>query len=896
MKILLVDHTPIYRQILQQALSGYREFTLEFAGSAAEARALVEQGEFHFVAVSRFLPDIDGLELVRELRSSGRFVFEPVILLTSSPTAELATEAEQAGVTEIFRKHDIVELVSFLRRFLGIFTPLRGRVLYVEDARDQRLAMESQLRTWGMEVDAFGTAEDAWQAYQEKDYDLVVSDVVLAGRMTGSRLVNRIRRTPGPKGDVLILAVTAFDSAARRIELFHLGVDDYVNKPVLPVELHARIHGMLSRKLIADRNRALLDATSLAVLLTNEEGIVQAANPEAAATFGHDTGQLLGMHVARFLSAPTGTAPETFIAGHLAGPEARGLPWEGEARRADGTPFAVRFAVVETACMGAQRQFAVLLRDIAAEKELERQLVLAKEAAEAATRLKSEFLANMSHEIRTPMNGIIGMTQLALDGALGAEERNHVQKAHDSALFLLGVLNDILDLSKIEAGKLQFDPAPFDLDETLGRVRDLFQMRAQERNVELRVETAADVPRGLIGDALRLAQVLTNLVGNAIKFTQRGSVVVRVALVARNAAALRARLYFEVADTGIGIGTEQQDRLFQAFSQAEPSTAREYGGTGLGLVISKHLVSMMDGSIGVDSTPGVGSRFHFDACFGLAETPAHQTREVPAARSHPALAGLNVLLVEDNAINQELASRILAKAGVVVTVADNGREALDRLAQAPGRFQLVLMDIQMPIMDGIAATHAIRADAAYDALPIVAMTANAMAEDRLRCLDAGMQDYLAKPIDRKHLYAVVERWCGAPMAAATTATRVSGAPSAPPTAMDELDEYVEALARMDDDEEMYASIMHSFLAGQADICTRIRGALAAGNPAEARRATHTLKGLAATVGAGPLQRAATHLEATMDTGAHQEEWPAMIDAVEQNLVALQHAWHRITSG
>jgi PAS domain S-box-containing protein len=887
MKLLLVDHTPIYRNILRQALQQQRGLILEFAASAAEARALAAAGVYQFIAVARHLPDADGLDLVRELRGSGKYPFEPVILLTSSPTAALAREAEQAGVTEIFRKQDINELVSFLGRFLGVFAPLRGRALYVEDAREQRLVLEEQLRAWGMEVAAFATAEEAWSAYQEQDYDLVICDVMLAGRMTGSRLVNRIRRLPGAKGDVLILALTAFDSTARRIELFQLGVDDYVGKPAVPLELRARLQGMLARKLAADRNRALLDAVSLAVLQIDAEGIIQSANPEAEAIFALATERLAGRPVAELLTDAAGATHADFIERHLATPATKGLPWEGSARRGDGTPFSARFSVLETASLGARRQFAVLLRDISAEQELRHQLVLARDAAEAASRLKSEFLANMSHEIRTPMNGIIGMTQLALDGRLGAEERDYVQKAHDSARFLLGVLNDILDLSKIEADKLQFAPAPFDLGEILRRINDLFLVRVREKGIALRFETAADVPRALIGDALRFAQVLTNLVGNAIKFTQRGEIVVRSTLAGGDPQRRRVRLRFEVADTGIGIAAGRIGRLFQAFNQADPAIASEYGGSGLGLAICKHLVAMMGGDIGVASTPGQGSNFHFDAWFDLPDTNASPPPE--PAPVHPGLAGLNVLVVEDNPINRDLARRYLDKAGIAVAEVCNGLEATELLDRQPGYFQLVLMDVNMPVLDGITATRRIRQNATHDGLPIVAMTANAMAEDRRRCLDAGMQDFLAKPFDRDDLYAMIGRWCGRGMQALA---RPAPAPTAASVSdNDPLDEYPKALERMSDDPEMHAAVMDSFLAAQADVAAEIRGHLATGHVDAACRAAHTLKGLAATVGAGPLRRASSTLEIALEAGDRQDDWPALVDRLEQCFVALRQAWN-----
>ncbi len=867
MNILLVDHTTIYRDILQQALRGYRDLSLAFATDAEAARNLIPGREFHFVIISRHLPDIDGVDFVRELRTSGQFMFEPIVLLTSSPTAELALVAEQAGITEIFRKHDIDELVSFLRRFLGVYTPLRGRVLYVEDARDQRMALETQLRGWSLLVDSVDSAEAAWDAFRQNDYDLLICDIVLQGRMTGSRLVNRIRRTSGRKGDIPILAMTAFDSAAKRIELFHVGIDDYISKPVVLVELHARIHGILSRKLVSDRNRTLLDASSLAVLLTDERGLISTVNDEAVALFGCGSGNFSGIDIVQFLPhegcAEGGELLSRFgIA--LEAPDARGLPWETLAQRRNGEFFPIRFSVVETASMGAQRQFAVLVRDISSEREMEARLLQAKEDAEAATRLKSQFLANMSHEIRTPMNGIMGMMQLALDGELPPEERAYVGKAYDSARFLLGILDDILDFSKIEAGKLAFEIQSFDLELLLRRVEDLSRPRAREKGIGLSLSCPDTVPRGLIGDSLRLSQVLNNLVGNAIKFTREGGVHIEIEVLERKPQEAKVQLAFAIRDTGIGISESQLTRLFQPFGQAEASTSREFGGSGLGLVICRHLVERMGGQIAVDSMPGVGSIFRFTAWFGLAsELPEHP---LPGAANlaTSGLAGLHLLVVEDNAVNLELVCQYLKRVGVTTDTAIDGQEAVVLVQAAPERYRAILMDVQMPVMDGIEATRRIREDMACDTLPIIALTANAMAEDRQRCFAAGMQDYLPKPIDRERLYGTLVKWC------------LQAETAVPPPAVDvvqglapitipedlpvELEGLPIALRRMGEDREMYRFMYDEVLAGQAKALLELKSAVVRADWLVAKRLAHTLKGLAGTLGATSLMLTAEMLE------------------------------------
>jgi signal transduction histidine kinase/BarA-like signal transduction histidine kinase len=386
----------------------------------------------------------------------------------------------------------------------------------------------------------------------------------------------------------------------------------------------------------------------------------------------------------------------------------------------------------------------------------------AEEAAEAANRAKSEFLANMSHEIRTPMNAILGMSHLALNSGLDARQTNYVQKVHRSAQSLLGILNDILDFSKIEAGRLDLERVEFNLVRVLDDAADVVGLRAAQKGLLLSFDVAPEVPAVLAGDPLRLGQVLVNLLNNAVKFTERGEVAVTAGLLWQQAGS--AMLHFNVSDTGVGLTAEQHRRLFLPFSQADASTSRRYGGTGLGLAICHHLVRLMGGSIGVQSAPGQGSRFHFTALFGLPEGPA-PAPALPAGRAQrePSLQaitrrlrGARVLLVEDNAINQELALELLAGIGMQVTVANDGECALAMLEQQV--FDIVLMDCQMPVMDGYEATRRLRERPHGRLLPVIAMTANAMVGDREKVLAAGMNDHVAKPIDVPTLFATLARW------------------------------------------------------------------------------------------------------------------------------------------
>ncbi|WP_169307096.1 response regulator [Ferrimonas sediminicola] len=822
----------------------------------------------------------------------------------------------------------------------------------------------------------------------------------------------------------LVLGVTLFFAVVAILFTLSLGKNANLRLMRAKASLDKRVRQRTRElSLSEEKVRLLLGSVGQGIIGTDVEGRINFVNPAALAMLGYQEEAIVGRALEPLLMLEQEGPPRPSPLGLTLSRGSKEQLDDVLLKRRSGQSFSAEYATHPVVKEGEIVGAVVVFSDITQRKTMARDLAQAKQEAELASEAKSEFLANMSHEIRTPMNAIIGMSYLALETDLDRKQRSFIEKVHRSAEALLGIINDILDFSKIEAGKMTLEQTPFYLDDVLSNLSNLIALKAEEKGLELLFNVESDVPQALVGDPLRLGQILTNLGNNAIKFTERGEIVVSIRLQEQHNS--RAQLLFSVRDSGIGMSREQRQRLFRAFSQADSSTTRKYGGTGLGLTISKTLTELMGGEIWVESKQGEGSVFNFTVWMEVQENAEPRTRfdaqrlsqlsalvvdDNPSARtilvsmlenfgiradsaeggeqclkllasghydllfidwkmpdldgfgclramgdlkldrepkvimvtaygreeamqegmdngqllngvlskpitpstlldaigeargeavvrtnrkldkrkqmkrSLSQLQGAHLLLVEDNEFNQDLARELLEQNGLTVEVAADGQQALDRINRG-GEYDAVLMDVQMPVMDGYQATRAIRAMPGQDSLPIIAMTANVMSRDIDRARQAGMNDHIGKPIDVEQLFATLARWVD------KGAAEVSLAETEPHKDLAQLTPEIDVghlTAVTQGNQGLIDKLLRHFAADHLAFAESFALRLKSGHQ-EATRLAHTLKGVAGNLGAGEVQRAAEQLESGCDERKSDAELLALAEAVEARLQPVRQA-------
>jgi PAS domain S-box-containing protein len=605
----------------------------------------------------------------------------------------------------------------------------------------------------------------------------------------------------------------------------------------------------------SERTRRIIEAAKDAFVSIDMTDTITDFNQAAEAIFGWSRAEAVGRKVADLIIAPS--RRDAYLRGQrrymAADGEPAGVVLELMAAHRDGHEFPIECAVWPVRS-GGDWEFNAFARDISDRKRAERELAAARDASLEASRLKSAFMATMSHEIRTPMNGILGMTHLLLDTPLDADQRECAEGVQRSAQALLIIINDILDISKIEAGKVELEHSDFTLRGLVTDVAELLVGGARGKGLEFTIAIDPGVPAVMNGDPGRLRQVLTNLLGNAVKFTDRGSVSLGVTLAGVREDGIAVR--FDVCDTGIGIAKPAQVSIFEAFRQADASTTRRFGGTGLGLAITRQLVAMMGGEIAVDSTPGAGSKFSFTLRLGRSSSHAPPAPDPVDVQVDP--HGARVLVVEDNRVNQRILVKILERVGYAVEVCSTGIQAVD--AVTARSFDAVLMDCQMPEMDGYEATRLVRlVEGTRRHTPIIAITASAMTSDRERCLACGMDDFISKPLNPVDLLTLLGRWIQRPGDAPAPDWASGGRRMvAAPVDVRVLQELRISLGPNGD--SVVQELMDIFLEDAPISMEGIQTALAAGEAETVARAAHRLRGSASSFGAEVLTELCTRVE------------------------------------
>ncbi|MBF0380449.1 MAG: response regulator [Magnetococcales bacterium] len=1009
--IVIVEDSKSFGSLLQRTIADSLEQEIVWVKNYFDAAKLLKRGErFSLAILDLILPDATNGEVVDLFLEHGT----PTVVMSGRYSSSLRDRLFAKGILDYFIKDNIQvidAIIYFINRFRG---NKRINVLVVDDSKSARMMLCHFLTIHGFTVFSVSSGAKALDLLVETDIHLVITDYQMP-QMDGFALTRKIRANFS-RYEVAVIGLSSQGESEVEVQFIKAGANDYLAKPYQKETLSCRISQTVEiieryreQTGLLQRHRSILDNALDAIITIDDNGKVVSFNPAAEALFGFSENDVMGYEIADFV-IPQHLREKHRDALHKYKLNSDRLPnlkrrTEFPGLREDGKMIDLEVSLIATPYQG-KLQFTAFLQDITDRKQLLKSLEETLSVAEEASRSKSEFIANTSHEIRTPMNAIIGFTELALKLELSPKLRDYQQKVKNASHTLMGLLDDVLDFSKIEAGRLELDPIPFELNDLFDRLSDLFSIQTADKNIEMILSIPPEFNQTIIGDSQRLEQVLINLIRNAIKFTESGTIVVTAE--PKETRPGHIEMFFSVKDSGIGIDPDRLPVLFDAFVQADGSTTRKYGGTGLGLTICKRLVDLMHGKIGAKSNPGEGSTFFFTIPFesrpgekeNRSEIPNflkgakvliaednHITREIlhhmvesfsmvptsvesgeaalaewitnsdsnqqfslilmdwrmggmdgitttkrileankkdpdgekkipkiimltafgdddtrqlalksgidaflskPITRSHlidsirenfghkpvggdqyakilaeeaetaNKISGSNILLVDDNPINQQVACELLQRVGLEVDLANNGQEALDRLEEKV--YDAVLMDVQMPVMDGLQATRLIRQQPRFRQLPIIAMTAHALAEDKRKCRAAGMDEHIAKPIRPERLYAMLSHW----LDSISTVKPSSDVDS----------HYIEfpeikglnindGLGRVMGNRKLYLKLLHRFMEDHINDVNNVGKALEDCEYDQAASLVHSIKGVSSNIGAKNLQYKTEVLEKTI---------------------------------